>query len=482
MKRMPPTIRAAITSIRTPKLKTALSMGAFSFAPSMDAFRRPFVRPGRTVVRIDGAGRVEFFLSLPPALNTKLLMTPLWSALPFVFLLLCIAALPLATPHFWEHNRNKAIVATLLSVPVLIWLVPHKPEAIHHTALEYASFIVLLGSLFVISGGISVTGDLKGTPAVNTFFLALGAVLANFIGTTGASMVLIRPFLRTNSERENTSHLPVFFIFVVSNCGGLLTPLGDPPLFLGYLRGVPFFWTLKLLPIWGFVIAALLIVFYVWDNRAYDRESSGTIKMDAEKIEPLKIAGRRNFLFLGGVLYAVFLPTPWREALMVAMALLSLVVGNKEARKVNNFTWGPIIEVAILFAGIFVTMVPALMLLEERAAAFGVREPWHFFWLTGSLSSFLDNAPTYLTFLSLAQGLHLPADIVGVPTKILEAISAGAVFMGANSYIGNGPNFMVKAIADHAGFKTPSFFGYMGYALRVLIPIFVIVTFVFFLR
>jgi Na+/H+ antiporter NhaD/arsenite permease-like protein len=410
------------------------------------------------------------------------IMTPLWSALPFVGLLLCIAVLPLATPHFWEHNRNKALVAALLSAPVLAWLVPHKPEAIHHTTLEYISFICLLGSLFTISGGISVTGDLKGTPAVNTVFLVLGALLANLIGTTGASMVLIRPFLRTNSERKNTSHLPVFFIFVVSNCGGLLTPLGDPPLFLGYLRGVPFFWTLKLLPVWLLVISALLILFYLWDNRAYEEETETIVKKDMERVEPIKIAGRRNLLFLGGVLYGVFLPSPWREILMVHMALLSIFLGNKSARKRNNFTWGPIIEVAILFAGIFVTMVPTLMLLEERAAAFGVREPWHFFWLAGGLSSFLDNAPTYLTFLSLAQGLHLQPDVVGVPTKILEAISAGSVFMGANSYIGNGPNFMVKAIADHAGFKTPSFFGYMGYAVRILIPIFLVVTFLFFFR
>ncbi len=407
-------------------------------------------------------------------------MTPLWTALPFALLLLCIAILPLATPHFWESNRNKGLVALALSIPVLTWLAPHHPEAIHHTASEYVSFICLLGSLFVISGGIAVTGDLKGTPGVNTFFLALGAVLANVIGTTGASMVLIRPFLRTNSERENTSHLPVFFIFVVSNCGGLLTPLGDPPLFLGYLRGVPFFWTLKLLPIWGFIVASLLLIFFWWDRGAYERESASTVQLDTEKVEPLRLVGKRNLLFLAGVLLSVFLPSPWRELTMVGMTALALAFGNKDSRTINEFHWGPIKEVAILFAGIFVTMVPALMLLEERGAQFGVREPWHFFWLAGGLSSFLDNAPTYLTFLSLGQGLHLPADLVGVPTKILEAISAGAVCMGANSYIGNGPNFMVKAIADHAGFKTPSFFGYMGYAMRVLIPLFLIITLVFF--
>ncbi len=407
-------------------------------------------------------------------------MTPLWTALPFVGLLLSIAILPLAVSHFWESNRNKGVIALLLSVPILFWLGRHEPQAISHTLIEYASFICLLGSLFVVSGGIALTGDLRGQPKINTLFLAVGAVLANLIGTTGASMVLIRPYLKTNSERKKTAHLPVFFIFVVSNCGGLLTPLGDPPLFLGYLRGVPFFWTLKLFPIWLLMIGLLLLIFYLWDRRAYRHEATRDIHEDRIHIEPLRLTGFRNFLFLGGILYAVFLATPWREILMVHMALLSLFLGGKEPRRHNRFSWEPIIEVAILFAGIFITMVPALMILSERAPAFGVREPWHFFWLTGSLSSFLDNAPTYLTFLSLGQGLHLPADLVGVPTKILEAISVGAVLMGANSYIGNGPNFMVKAIADRAGFKTPSFFGYMAYAGAILVPLYLIVTLLFF--
>ncbi len=407
-------------------------------------------------------------------------MTPLWSALPFVCLLLAIAILPLAASHFWEKNRNKAIVAVLLSVPVLIWLARHEPEAITHTLIEYGSFICLLGSLFVISGGIAVRGDLQATPKINTLFLAIGAVLANFIGTTGASMVLIRPFLKTNSERKKTNHLPVFFIFAVSNAGGLLTPLGDPPLFLGYLRGVPFFWTLKLFPIWLVMIGMLLTLFYVWDRMAYRHEMKKDLRADRAHIEPIRLEGWRNVLFLGGVLYGVFLATPWRELLMIHMTVLSLFLGSKTARTHNRFAWGPIVEVAILFAGIFVTMVPALMLLKEKGAEFGITEPWQFFWLTGTLSSFLDNAPTYLTFLSLAQGLGMQADVVGVPTQILLGISAGAVLMGANSYIGNGPNFMVKAIADHAGFKTPSFFGYMLYAAAVLFPMYLLITIIFF--
>lgn len=406
--------------------------------------------------------------------------TPLWTAIPFACLLLSIAILPLVAHHFWESNRNKGIIAVLLSIPVLFWLIQHEPAAIGHTLTEYASFVCLLGSLFVISGGIAITGDLEGTPKANTILLAIGAVLANFIGTTGASMVLIRPYLKTNSERKVTAHLPVFFIFVVSNCGGLLTPLGDPPLFLGYLRGVPFFWTLKLFPVWLVTIALLLAIFLVWDSWAHRHETKKALAADRAHVRPIRLMGWRNVLFLGGVLYGVFLPTPWRELLMIHMAVLSILIGSKTARHYNRFTWGPIIEVAVLFAGIFVTMVPALMILEQQAPAFGVREPWQFFWLTGILSSFLDNAPTYLTFFSLGQGLRLPADIVGLPTKILEAISVGAVLMGANSYIGNGPNFMVKAIADHSGFKTPSFFGFMGYAVMVLTPIYAVVHLIFF--
>lgn len=407
-------------------------------------------------------------------------MLPPWSAIPFVLFLLCIAILPLSVPHFWESNRNKSLVGFVLSIPVILLLLKHEPISILHTLEEYFSFICLLGSLFTISGGIALTGDLRATPRVNTTFLAIGALLANFIGTTGASMVLIRAFLKTNSERHVTRHLLVFFIFIVSNCGGLLTPLGDPPLFLGYLRGVPFFWTLKLFPLWALMNFILLTVFYLWDSKSYAKESQKDIKRDITQIVPLKMEGKLNLLFLLGVLVSVFFPTPWREGLMILMTLLSIQFGSKKARHHNNFSWGPIVEVAILFAAIFITMVPALMLLKEHGTSIGILQPWQFFWTAGVLSSFLDNAPTYVTFLSLAQGLGLSADVVGVSTKVLMAISAGSVFMGANSYIGNGPNFMVKAIADHAGYKTPSFFGYMGYAFMILFPIYFLITFIFF--
>ena len=402
------------------------------------------------------------------------------SVVPFAALLLAIAILPLSHPHFWERHRNKVLVAALCAAPILVLLLRHDPGGLLHTGREYFSFIVLLGSLFTISGGIFLRGDLRATPAVNTAFLAAGAVLANLVGTTGASMLLIRPLLRTNSERQHTRHIPIFFIFLVSNIGGSLTPLGDPPLFLGYLRGVPFFWTLGLLAPWLATVGLVLAAFLAFELRAHRRETRAALRLDAAEVEPLGLDGKRNLLCLAAVAGAVFLPTPRRETVMLAAAAASYIVTPRANHARNNFNFGPIAEVAILFAGIFVTMVPALALLETHASSFGITRPWQFFWLTGGLSSFLDNAPTYLTFLSLAQGLGLPGEVAGVPEAILRAVSLGAVFMGANSYIGNGPNFMVKAIADQSGLKMPSFFGYMAYSVGILVPIFVAVGLLFF--
>jgi Na+/H+ antiporter NhaD/arsenite permease-like protein len=395
---------------------------------------------------------------------------------PFVLLLLCIAVLPLLAPAFWEHNRNKATVAGVLSVPILFWLSLRQPNAIWHTLHEYASFIALLASLYVISGSIHLEGDLRATPGRNTAMLAVGGVLANLLGTTGASMLLIRTVLRTNSERANVSHLPVFFILVVSNCGGLLTPLGDPPLFLGYLRGVPFTWTLRLWPIWALSMLYLLGLYYLIDRRAYAREDPARILRDIREATPLKLIGWHNIAFLFGIVACVFLPTPLRELGMLTTAALSLTVGGKSARQANGFTFGPIIEVAVLFAGIFITMIPALQLLELHGAELGLVQPWQYFLASGTLSSVLDNAPTYLTFFSAAQGLGLPAEVAGVPNTYLAAISAGSVLMGANTYIGNGPNFMVKAIADESGYRTPSFGRYALSAILILLPIYVATT------
>lgn len=427
---------------------------------------------------------------------------PYWSVIPFVLILLSIAFFPLKFPHWWEKNSNKGIIATVLSVPVAIYFMFIDYHQLIHAGIEYFSFIVLLGSLFVISGGVLVKGDLEASPKVNTIFLAIGAVLANLIGTTGASMVLIRPLLSTNKERKHISHIPIFFIFIVSNIGGLLTPLADPPLFLGFLRGVHFTWTLKLFPFWLVAVSILLMIFYVFDHIAYKKEKKRTIDFDKTHITPLRIEGKINIIFLLGVVISILgsgyleqhkiSPTPWREIVMILLAVLSYKVTPKKLHEENSFSFTAINEVAVLFAGIFVTMIPALLLLRTHGSALGITHYWQYFWLTGGLSSFLDNAPTYLTFLSLAQGatetmvsqgadlslLHISGG--AIYEGFLEAISVGAVFMGANTYIGNGPNFMVKSIAEHAGVKMPSFFGFMKYSILILIPIFLVLTFIFF--
>jgi Na+/H+ antiporter NhaD/arsenite permease-like protein len=417
--------------------------------------------------------------------------------LPFAAMLLCIALLPIAAPRLWEHNRNKALVSLVLGAPVAIWIGALDLPALGRAAHEYVAFIVLLGALFSISGGIVVRGTLAGTPGLNTVLLALGAVLASFIGTTGASMVLVRPLLRANSVRNRNAHVFVFFIFLVSNAGGLLTPLGDPPLFLGFLRGVPFLWTLRLVPIWLVVNGALLVLFYVVDStifRAEDIASPGDLDEVAIAHQvPVHIAGKRNLLFLGGVVGILVasgnlrLPPGVAEAGMLAMAVLSWVTTPRALHRENGFGFSPIVEVAALFAGIFATMIPALAVLNVRGANLGIARPWEFFWASGLLSSFLDNAPTYLTFASVGSGLLGTdaadlAQMVAHPggPAILSAVSAGSVLMGANTYVGNGPNFMVKAIAERGGVRMPGFFGYMAWAGAVLLPIFVGVTVLFF--
>ncbi len=412
---------------------------------------------------------------------------PVWTCTPFAVLLLLIAIMPLAAPHFWEKNRNKAIISFALSFPVLVLTLFEAPHLLIHTAGEYISFMLLLASLFVISGGVQVRGDLRGTPAINSAFLLIGAVISNLIGTTGASMLLIRPVLKTNSERRHTFHIPIFFIFIVSNIGGSLTPIGDPPLLLGYLRGVPFEWTFKLFPQWLTAVGILILIFFIWDTFSYAKETPAAILRDIRLQEPLSLSGRRNLILLIAVVLTIFfqVPAPFRELVLLAMTLLSVLLTRKAIRTGNRFTYYPIIEVAILFAGIFITMVPLLDLLHTKGAALGLTRPWQFFWLTGGLSSFLDNAPTYVALFSMAQSVtdsaNLPgAVIAGVREDLLLAISCGAVFMGANTYIGNGPNFMVKSIAEEQGFKVPHFFEYMFFSAIILVPLFILLTFIFF--
>jgi Na+/H+ antiporter NhaD/arsenite permease-like protein len=396
-------------------------------------------------------------------------------------MLLAIAVLPLWIPHWWESNGNKLLVACVLGLPVLVLYVMRRPAALVGMGEEYVSFIILLAALYVVSGGVILRGDLVATPLTNTGFLAVGAVLASVVGTTGASMLLIRPLLQTNRERARVKHTVIFFIFIVSNVGGMLTPLGDPPLFLGYLQGVPFTWTFRLWPPWLLMVGILLLVYFVWDSTQYARERPEAIRRDRARVVPLRAHGGLNALWLASIVLAVaFLREPAREVVMLALMAISLWRTPRDIRRANGFTASPILEVAVLFFGIFLTMIPALELLRARGHELGVRQPWQFFWATGALSSFLDNAPTYLAFLALGQGLGLPADVVGVPRAILAAISVGAVAMGANTYIGNGPNFMVKSIAEEAGVKMPSFFGYMLYSGLVLVPLFVAVTVLFF--
>ena len=434
-------------------------------------------------------------------------LLPLASALPFVLMLAAIAFLPLRAPHWWDQNRNKALVSGALALPFLGWLLVGYGEAARHPVqealLDYLSFLALLGSLYVIAGGIHVRGSLAGSPLSNMALLAIGAVLGNLVGTTGASMVLVRPFLRANEKREKRAHLLVFFIFIVSNCGGLLTPLGDPPLFLGFLKGVPFAWTLSLWKPWMIVNGGLLIVFYIVDGFVFDREERADARPLLETVlqhETMRIEGLRNvFLLLCvmGVVVAqgqgLFSSTGrWTfgvaQGLVVALAALSYGTTARAVHEANRFGFGPIVEVAVLFLGIFATMIAPLLILNARGGELGIHEPWHYFWATGLLSSVLDNAPTYLTLGASAAGqLGVPVEhphylgelLAQGPhaAQILAAIACGAVFMGANTYIGNGPNFMVKSIAESAGVKMPSFFGYLGWSCAVLLPLFVIVTF-----
>lgn len=449
---------------------------------------------------------------------------PVWSVIPFVGMLLSIALFPLFCPHWWEHNMGKVSLFWALAFVIPFFYAFGSGmtayEVLHMLILDYIPFIALLAALFTITGGIIVRGTLRGTPLVNGTMLMIGTVLASWVGTTGASMLLIRPLLRAIQHRKWKVHTVVFFIFMVSNIGGALTPVGDPPLFLGFLHGVPFFWTMRLFVPMGLNILILISLYLIIDYVLYQREmKQQTAPVNAGETAPIRIEGLKNLIFLAGVIAAVVfsgtlnkhplfynaltgeatgiilmnleghnLVWPWinilRDSIMLLMAWLAFKTTSPSVRQDNHFTWGPIREVAVLFAGIFITMIPALVILQARGGELGVTTPAQFFWAAGSLSSFLDNAPTYLTFLSLAGGLGaasgVTTDLGTVAPSILMAISCGSVFMGANTYIGNAPNFMVRSIAQENGVKMPSFFGYMGWSIGILIPIFILDTLLFF--
>ncbi|WP_157264687.1 sodium:proton antiporter [Azohydromonas aeria] len=436
-----------------------------------------------------------------------------WWALPFAGMLLSIALLPLLVPIVWHHHFGKIALgwalAFLLPFAAVYGAGAAGAAFVHTLLAEYLPFVILLTALFTTAGGIYLRGNLHGSPGTNCVLMAAGAVLASIMGTTGASMLMIRPLIRANDNRRHVAHVVVFFIFIVSNAGGSLTPLGDPPLFLGFLRGVEFTWTFRhLLPETLFLVGALLAIFYVLDSWWYRKE--GVLPQDpTPDTERLGLLGGINLLLLAVVVGLVLLSGTWKPGIswdvagtevelpslvrdvgLVGVTLLSLALTPMAARLANQFSWAPMQEVAKLFAAIFLTMLPVLAMLKAGAAGpfAGVVEavtgpdgqplPWAYFWFTGVLSSFLDNAPTYLVFFNLAGGD--PQVLMYALAPTLAAISAGSVYMGANSYIGNAPNFMVKAIAEDRGIRMPSFFGYMLWSSAVLLPLFVIMTFIWF--
>ncbi|MFA6468397.1 MAG: sodium:proton antiporter [Bacteroidota bacterium] len=409
---------------------------------------------------------------------------------PFVLLLLLIATAPLFFQDWWTKHYPK--VSLSLGVIVLAYyvLILQSHEIVLHTASEYFSFIVLIGALFVVSGGIHIATKDLTNPKENVLVLLVGAILANILGTTGASMLLIRPWIKMNKARIQPYHI-VFFIFIVSNVGGSLTPIGDPPLFLGYLKGIPFWWiTPHLFPMWATAVGLLLALFYFLDSKNFHEQKKSVIK-EIEQTEVWKIEGSINFIFLGIILLAVFIKSPifLREGVIIAAAVASYLTTKKTIHSANHFTFHPIQEVAILFAGIFATMIPALELLRAEAQAMTSLSTSFFYWNTGILSSFLDNAPTYLSFYSVAEGNLNPTSSIPLSELLLHpdfssaviAISIGAVFFGANTYIGNGPNFMVKSIADHYKIHTPSFVRYIThFTIPFLLPILFIIWLLYF--
>ena len=452
--------------------------------------------------------------------NYDLSSIPLWVCLPFVGVLLCIAILPLVAGDWWE-KRQPLVIAVLSLLFIIPFAVMYGAGAAADTVLEclfndYLTFIVLLFGLYCVAGNINLDGDLAGCPRMNIIILILGTLLSSFIGTTGSSMLFVRPIIKMNAWRKRRAHIMVFFIFLVSNIGGCLTPIGDPPLLMGFSRGIPFAWSFNLLPVLAVNMVILLVIFYFIDKREYRRDLADGMRPDISSGRTkFHIRGIHNVIFLVMIIAAVVLSgvlpklPAFRDAagetigihifeeisfpitslieviIILVAAFLSFKTTKREIRTANHFTWGAIKEVAVLFIGIFITMQPALMILRNVGSQLGLTEPFQMFWATGALSSFLDNTPTYLVFLTAAGASGFTSGLataVGtVPVQMLMAISCGAVFMGANTYIGNAPNFMVKTISDENGVRMPSFFGYMWWSVRFLIPVFIVDTLLFFL-
>lgn len=442
----------------------------------------------------------------------------IWALIPFALMLLGIAICPFVAGEWWEKNQNKLLFSLVLGIPTAIYLYMNGmgDRVVHQMLYDYVPFITLLCALFVVTGGMCRSGYISPTPSTNTAILAVGFVLASFIGTTGAAMLLVRMLIDINRARRNKIHTMLFFTAIVANCGGVLTPLGDPPLFLLYLRGVEFTWFLHLLPQWLFVGAMLLVMYYIADNHYYKNEKKlalllrqqaaklGTVLDEPEEQEPVseksEFRGLVNVLYLVVILGAVAFINPGqipamgehdaplymkflREIVLVAVIALSMLTTKRSVREANHFTWAPIVEVAVLFIGIFATMTPAMIYLNANAASLGLDSPWQFYYSTGLLSSFLDNAPTAVAFYTIATGLPVAegvATVAGIPEILMKSVSLGAVFFGSMTYIGNGPNFMIKSIAEENGIAMPSFFGYIiKFSLIVLLPVYVLVQILF---
>ena len=424
---------------------------------------------------------------------------PLFLSIPFILMLLAIAVMPIFEPKFWTPNKNKLIFSILLSIPVVVWfMMMGESRSINENFIhDYVPFITLLGVLFVITGGILIKIGRNATPLTNVLICLVGGVLASFLGTTGAAMLLIRPLIKVNENRKYRVHTILFFIAIVANCGGLITPLGDPPLFMMYLRGVPFTWFASMSLGWGVTLLLLSSIYYIIERHHFVKESDAVKNPETKFSNSIEVKGKLNFLWLAGVIFAVAYfndNTAWvksmepmhgfmREMFLLLMGFFSYFTTKKALHEENKFGWEPILEVAYLFLGIFITMTPCLLYLQHNAAAIGITHPWQFYYITGLLSSFLDNTPTAVTFYSLAQGLDFPSNmqmVAGVPNHIMKAICTASVFFGSMTYIGNGPNFMVKSIAESSGIPMPQFFTYMyKFSLIILLPVFIIVQLLF---
>lgn len=427
----------------------------------------------------------------------------LWALIPFALMLLSIAIMPLIAEKWWESNLHKFYVAIGLAIPASIYLILNGmgSNLQHQMLFDYVPFIILLGALFVVTGGIRIQGDIQARPRNNLIIMSIGYILASFIGTTGAAMLMIRLLIEVNQQRKYKMHTILFFIALVANCGGILTPLGDPPLFLLYLRGAEFTWFMTLLPEWIFVGVTLLSIYYIADRFIYYRkEPTEAIMADVHEKKNIAISGKINIIYLLGIILAVSFLNPQyfpsmgdhhapiymrylREVALLIIMAMSLITTKNNVRTENKFSWEPIVEVGVVFIGIFATMTPALIYLNNNAASLGIQAPWQFFYGAGTLSAFLDNSPTAVAFHTVALGLPSVASstlIAGIPEILLKAIALGSVFFGAMTYIGNGPNFMVKAIAEQSGIKMPSFFGYMTrFSLIILLPVYIITQLIF---